>query len=109
MTTTAPPIARHAAQVLCAALALARPCSAADASAEQIVGGIEAVVFVCSPIDPKSVKPGLEMLQRATAQRKLDLPAIRKTEAYRSSYNAEVNRLLSLPQRERLVACQQAW
>ena len=50
-----------------------------------------------------------EILQRAVEQRKLDLPAIRKTEAYRNTYNSEVNRMLSLPQRERLTACQTAW
>lgn len=82
---------------------------AAGATAEQVVGGIEAVVFVCTPIDPKSVKPGQEMLQRAVEQRKLDLVAIRKTDAYRNAYNSEVNRLLSLPQKDRLGACQTAW
>ena len=74
-----------------------------------MVGGIEAVLFVCTPIDAKSVKPGQEILQRAVEQRKLDLAAIRKSDAYRSTYNAEVNRLLALPPRtserlpERLV------
>lgn len=97
---------------LLAALALCQPpglARAAGATAEQVVGGIEAVVFVCTPIDPKSVKPGQEMLQRAVEQRKLDLVAIRKTDAYRNSYNSEVNRLLSLTQKERLGACQTAW
>lgn len=81
----------------------------AAASAEQVVGGIEAVLFVCTPLDAKSVKPGQELLQRAVEQRKLDLVAIRKTEAYRVAYNAEANRLLALPQRERITACQTAW
>lgn len=97
---------------LLAAMALSQAtpwAAAAGASAEQVVGGIEAVVFVCTPIDPKSVKPGQEMLQRAVEQRKLDLVAIRKTDAYRNSYNSEVNRLLSLPQKDRLGACQTAW
>lgn len=85
------------------------PAWAAGATAEQVVGGIEAVLFVCTPIDPKSVKPGQEILQRAVEQRKLDLVAIRKTDAYRNSYNSEVNRLLSLTQKERLGACQTAW
>ena len=94
----------------CAALALpAASAGAAGASAEQVVGGIEAVIFVCTPIDAKSVKPGQEMLQRAVEQRKLDLVAIRKTDAYRNTYNSEVNRLLSLPQKDRLGACQTAW
>lgn len=81
----------------------------AAASAEQVVGGIEAVLFVCAPLDAKSVKPGQELLQRAVEQRKLDLVAIRKSEAYRAAYNAEANRLLALPQRERISACQTAW
>jgi hypothetical protein len=98
---------RRAALALLAALSV--PCHAAGSSAEQIVGGIEAMVFVCLPIDAKSVKPGQEILQRAVEQRKLDLPAIRKTEAYRNTYNSEVNRMLSLPQRERVAACQTAW
>jgi len=76
---------RRVAMALLAALAV--PCLAAGSSAEQIVGGIEAMVFVCLPIDAKSVKPGQEILQRAVEQRKLDLPAIRKTEAYRNTYN----------------------
>ena len=82
---------------------------AAGASAEQVVGGIEAVVFVCTPIDANSVRPGVQMLQRAVEQRKLDLAAIRRTDAYRNTYNSEVNRLLSLSQRERVTACQTAW
>lgn len=97
---------------LLAALSLALPAGpawSAGATAEQVVGGIEAVIFVCTPIDPKSVKPGQEILQRAVEQRKLDLVAIRKTDAYRNSYNSEVNRLLSLAQKERLGACQTAW
>jgi hypothetical protein len=102
---------RFSAALLTAmALSQAAPSAkAAGATAEQVVGGIEAVVFVCTPIDPKSVKPGQEMLQRAVEQRKLDLVAIRKTDAYRNSYNSEVNRLLSLPQKDRLGACQTAW
>jgi hypothetical protein len=90
-------------------LATSAPLARAGANAEQVVGGIEAVLFVCTPIDPKSVKPGQEMLLRAVEQRKLDLAAIRKSDAYRTTYNAEVNRLLALPQRERLSACQTAW
>ena len=35
----------------------------------QVVGGIEAVLFVCTPIDAKSVKPGQEILQRAVERR----------------------------------------
>ncbi len=92
-----------------ALLASSAPPVRAGASAEQVVGGIEAVLFVCTPIDAKSVKPGQEMLARAVEQRKLDLVAIRKSEAYRTAYNSEVNRLLAMPQRDRLSACQTAW
>lgn len=99
---------RAAGMAALALTAMALPVSAAG-NAEQVVGGIDAVLFVCAPIDAKSVKPGQELLQRAVEQRKLDLVAIRRSEAYRSTYNAEVNRLLALPQRERLAACQTAW
>jgi hypothetical protein len=107
MIPPSPPSLRRAAVALLAALVV--PWVAAGGSTEQIVGGIEAMLFVCTPIDAKSVKPGQEILQRAVEQRKLDLPAIRKTEAYRTTYNSEVNRMLSLPQRERATACQTAW
>lgn len=104
------PLLPRAASLLAAALLVAPAHSArAGASAEQVVGSIEAVLFVCTPLDAKSVKPGQEMLQRAVEQRKLDLVAIRKSEAYRVAYNAEANRLLALPQRERITACQTAW
>jgi hypothetical protein len=107
MISASPTSLRRAATALLAALAV--PWVAAGGSAEQIVGGIEAMLFVCTPIDAKSVKPGLEILQRAVEQRKLDLPAIRKSEAYRTAYNSEVNRMLSLPRRDRVTACQTAW
>ena len=96
---------------LLAGVLLATPAAPARAAAstEQVVGGIEAVLFVCAPLDAKSVKPGQELLQRAVEQRKLDLVAIRKTDAYRAAYTAEANRLLALPQRERITACQTAW
>lgn len=100
---------RAAALLACALLGTSAHCARAAASAEQVVGGIEAVLFVCTPLDAKSVKPGQELLQRAVEQRKLDLAAIRKTEAYRVAYNAEANRLLALPQRDRVTACQTAW
>lgn len=104
---------RHAAisrRLVGAVLVL--PCAAAsagDAPVEQVIGGIEAVVFVCTPIDAKTGKTGQEILQRAAASRQLDLLAIRKTEPYRAIYNSEVNRLLSLPAKDRLVACQNIW
>jgi len=83
--------------------------SAADASSEHIVGAIDAVVFVCAPIDAKSAKTGLELLENTRAERKLDLAALRKTDAYKSMYNSEANRLLSLPTKDRLAACKKAW
>lgn len=83
--------------------------SALAAPVEQVVGGIDAMVFVCTPIDPKGARTGLELLERAREQRKLDLPRIRATEGYRTIYNAEVNRLLAQPPKDRLAACQSAW
>jgi hypothetical protein len=83
--------------------------SGADTASEQIVGAIEAVVFVCGPVDPKSAKAGLELLETTRVTRKLDLPSLRKTEAYKAMYNSEANRLLSLPAKERLAACKSAW
>jgi hypothetical protein len=92
------------------ALSLATAAQAAiGAPVEQVVGGIDAMVFVCTPIDPKSAHTGAELLERARAQHKLDLPSIRKTGSYRSVYNAEVNRLLALPPKDRVAACQSAW
>jgi hypothetical protein len=100
---------RRAASVFVAAgLALAA-LPAAAAPVEQVVGGIEAIVFVCSPIDPKSAKTGKDLLEKARVERKLDLPAIRRSESYQAIYNSEVNRLLALPPKERLAACQAAW
>ncbi len=83
--------------------------SHADTASEQIVGAIEAVVFACGPIDPRSARVGLELLENTRVARKLDLPALRKTEAYQSMYNSEANRLLSLSAKERLAACKSAW
>jgi hypothetical protein len=79
------------------------------APVEQIVGGIDAMVFVCTPIDAKSARAGLDILERAREQRKLDLPKIRTTDGYRTVYNAEVNRLLAQAPKERLATCQSAW
>lgn len=94
-----------------AALAVAPAAStlAADPPIEQVVGGIEAIVFVCAPIEPKSAKAGTELLQKTSAQHKLDLAAVRKTDGYKAIYNSEVNRLLALPARERGAACRDAW
>lgn len=76
---------------------------------EQMVGGIEAVIVACGPVDPKSAKTGTEMLERERTQRKLDLAAIRNSDGYKSVYNAEVNRLLALQPKARLAACQSVW
>jgi hypothetical protein len=83
--------------------------AAVAAPVEQVVGGIDAMVFVCTPIDAKSARAGQDILERAREQRKLDLPTIRTTDGYRSVYNAEVNRLLAQAPKERLAACQSAW
>lgn len=68
--------------VLLALAAVGAP--AADAASEQIVGAIDAVVFACAPIDAKSAKEGLERLERARVERKLDIAALRKTSAYKA-------------------------
>ena len=99
--------ARHWLAAL--AVAPATLALAADPPIEQIVGGIEAVVFVCTPIEPKSAKTGAELLRRTSTERKLDLAAVRKTDGYKAIYNSEVNRLLALPARERSAACRNAW
>lgn len=98
----------RSAVIVLLACAAARP-TAADTASEQIVGAIEAVVFACRPVDPQSAKTGLELLETTRVARKLDLPALRKTEAYKAMYNSEANRLLSLPAKERLAACKSAW
>lgn len=98
---------RHWLAVL--AVAPVAPALAADPPIEQVIGGIEAIVFVCTPIEPKSAKAGTELLQKTSAQHKLDLAAVRKTGGYQAIYNSEVNRLLALPARERGAACRNAW
>jgi hypothetical protein len=82
--------------------------SSSAATTEQIVGGLEAIIVACGPVDPKSAKAGAEMLERERVQNKLDLAAIRATEGYKSVYNPEVNRLLALPPKARQAACQSA-
>jgi hypothetical protein len=88
---------------------LAVPMVASAAPIEQVVGGIDAMVFACAPIDAKSAKTGSELLEKARVQRRLDLAAIRSTDSYKAMYNSEVNRLLALPPKDRLSACQTAW
>jgi hypothetical protein len=79
------------------------------APVEQVVAGVDAVVFACTPVDAKSAKTGTELLEKARAQRGLDLGTIRNGAAYRTAYNAEVNRLLALAPKERTTACQNVW
>jgi hypothetical protein len=93
----------------CLCLVLGRPSArAADIAIEQLVGGVEAVAFVCTNVDAKSAKKATELLQKTVAQYKLDLAAVRASENYRLVYNPEVNRMLSLGPKERLQACQSA-
>ena len=96
-------------RAIAVAFSLAVAAPAFGAPVEQVVGGIDAMVFVCAPVDPKSARTGQEVLERARVQRKLDLAGIRATESYRSVYNAEVNRLLALAPKDRVTACQTAW
>jgi hypothetical protein len=72
---------------------------------EALLGGVEAVLFVCGPIDAKTAKDGAEVLARLVQQHKLDVNAVRKSPAYSSTYNAETNRLLALPPAKRIDAC----
>ena len=99
----------HLVRVAVALLLLSRAGVSSATPIEQIVGGIDAVVMACGPVDPKSAKTGTEMLERERVQRKLDLVAIRNSESYKSLYNTEVNRLLALPTKARIQACQSVW
>jgi hypothetical protein len=92
---------------LATALALAC-CAVAVAQSgppEVLLGGIDAVLFVCGPIDAKTAKDGVELQTRLQQQFKLDLPAVRKLPAYIGAYNTEVNRLLLLPAPRKAEAC----
>jgi|GEM_PF-1681226 len=118
MPQAAPQAARHvtlgrslkSAFVIPGLLVAACLCPSAHADeVEQMVAGIDAVVFVCTPVDPKSVKPGLDMLAQLAARTKSDLSAVRKSDGYRSTYNSEVNRMLSLPAKDKLTTCQRAF
>ena len=73
---------------------------------EQTIGGIDAMIAACGPIDPKYAKAGAEMLERLRAQHKLDLAAVRKSDDYLAIYNPELNRLLALAPKARQQACQ---
>jgi hypothetical protein len=75
---------------------------------DQVVAAVDAIVTACGPLDPKLIRSAQELLVRARAQSKFDLAAIRKTEAYTAAYNAETNRLLLMPPKQRLASCQGA-
>jgi hypothetical protein len=89
--------------------ALAADDPAGNAATAQMIGGIEAVVAACSPIDAKSGKTGADLLESTVTRRKVDLALIRKSDAYKAIYNSELNRLLSLPLKDRQAACRTAW
>jgi hypothetical protein len=72
---------------------------------EALLGSVEAVLFVCGPLDVKTSKDGAEMQARLVQQYKFDLNTVRKALAYASAYNAEVNRLLLLTPARKLDAC----
>jgi hypothetical protein len=79
--------------------------SAQSGPPEALLGGIDAVLFVCGPLDAKTLKDGTEMQARMVQQYKLDLTAVRKSPAYSSTYNAETNRLLALQPAKKIDAC----
>ncbi len=72
---------------------------------EALLGGVDAVVFVCGPLDAKTLKDGTEMQARLIQQYKLDVSTARKSAAYTSTYNAEANRLLALAPAKKIDAC----
>jgi hypothetical protein len=72
---------------------------------EALLGSVDAVLFVCGPLDAKTAKDGAEMQTRLVQQYKFDLNTVRKAPGYTSAYNAEVNRLLLLPPPRKLDAC----
>ena len=72
---------------------------------EVMLGGVDAVLFVCGPLDAKTLKDGTEMQARLIQQHKLDVSTARKSAAYTSTYNAEANRLLALSPAKKIDAC----
>jgi hypothetical protein len=84
----------------------ATPLTAWATPIEQTIGGIDAMVAACGPVDPKSTKAGTEMLERLRVQHKLDLAAVRRSDDYKAIYNPELNRLLGIPPKARVQACQ---
>jgi hypothetical protein len=89
-------------------LLLVTPCAAPAWATplEQTIGGIDAMVAACTPVDPKSAKTGTEMLERLRVQHKLDLAAVRASDDYKAIYNPELNRLLGIPPKARVQTCQ---
>jgi hypothetical protein len=79
--------------------------SAQNGPPEALLGGVDAVVFVCGPLDAKTLKDGTEMQARLIQQYKLDVSTARKSAAYTSTYNAEANRLLALMPAKKIDAC----
>jgi hypothetical protein len=86
-------------------LALHGMVSAQSGPPEALLGGIDAVLFVCGPLDAKTLKDGTDVQVRMIQQYKLDLNTVRKSPAYSSTYNAETNRLLALPPAKKIDAC----
>jgi hypothetical protein len=93
--------------LLAAVLAVAchRAAIAQSGPPETLLGSVDAVLFVCGPLDAKTAKDGAEMQARLVQQYKFDLVTVRKLPAYTSAYNAEANRLLSLPPARKADAC----
>lgn len=72
---------------------------------ESLLAGVDAVLFVCAPLDARTAKDGAEMQARLVQQYKLDVAVARKQASYSGVYNAEVNRLLSLSPARKAEAC----
>ena len=101
--------ARNKSMLVVAGVLLIASQSSHAGQAEQIIGGIDAVIVGCGPVDPKSAKTGAEMLERERVQRKLDLAVVRNSDDYKAVYNTELNRLLAMPPKSRIQACQTVW
>ena len=105
MRAADPTLRRSACLAVVATLACHGITVAQSGPPEALLGGVDAVLFVCGPIDAKTLKDGIEMQARMVQQFKLDMTTARKTAAYTSTYNAETNRLLALPPAKRTEAC----
>jgi hypothetical protein len=96
---------RRALSAAVLALACHGAAIAQNGPPESLLAGVDAVVFVCGPLDAKTAKDGADMQARLVQQFKLDPAVARKLASYTSTYNAEVNRLLSLPSARKAEAC----